>query len=135
MDTNQITQTLREKGITPTNQRVRIASLILEKPWHFSAEQLLEITNRDAKVASKATIYNTLELFTRKGLIKQLVVDPERVYYDSTTHPHYHYFDAETQQLIDIEPGEVDIRLPETLPPGMEVAGVDLVIQVRPQGH
>ncbi len=131
METAEVTKRLREQGITPTNQRIRIAAVILEKTWHFSAEQLLEETNREGKVASKATIYNTLDLFARRGLVKQLVVDPDRVYYDSSTHHHHHFFDPDTQQLFDIQPDQIDIKLPAALPAGKEIADVSVVIQLR----
>ncbi len=122
---------LRAHGVTPTTQRVTLARTIFSRAQHFSADQLLAETNKDAKLVSKATVYNTLELFARKGLVRQLVVDPSKVFYDSSTRPHFHFYNPETQELTDLDPDEVQVKLPNTLPPGMEIDNVDVIIQVR----
>ena len=122
---------LRCHGVTPTSQRVRIATTIFAEPQHFSADQLLARTNSDGRHVSKATVYNTLELFARKGLIRQLIIDPQRVFYDSSTHPHHHFYDPETRELTDFDCDQIDIRLPANLPPGSEIANVDVIIHLR----
>src|ERR1700756_4453533 len=122
---------LAECGIRTTAQRVRIAALLLSAPQHLSAEQILaQLRGLGARV-SKATVYNTLNLFAAHGLIRQLSVDGSRAWFDSNVDPHYHFHDLETGALIDVPvPSAEFSRLP-TPPPGTEVAGIDLVIRLR----
>ncbi len=82
---------------------------------------------------SKATVYNTLNLFAGKGLLKALQVDPERGVFDSNVTPHHHFHVEDTGELIDVPPGAVAFsRLPQ-LPPGTEPVAVEVVIRVRRQ--
>jgi Fur family iron response transcriptional regulator len=128
----KVRKLLKSKGIAPTNQRVNIAMTILEKPQHLSAEQVFEASNaRSDTPVSKATVYNALGLFARSGLIRELRVDPDRVFYDSSTHPHHHYYNSETQEIFDIDPGQLTVQLPQELPPGMEIDSVDIVVHLR----
>ena len=118
-------------GIRPTAQRVRIASLLLSAPQHLSAEQILANLRSSGTRVSKATVYNTLNLFASRGLIRQLSVDGSRAWFDSNVDPHYHFHDLASGALIDVPVPEVEFsRLPAP-PPGTEVAGIDLVIRLR----
>ena len=118
-------------GIRPTAQRVRIASLLLAEPLHRSAEQILANLRASGARVSKATVYNTLNLFAARGLIRQLSVDGSRSWFDSNVDPHYHFHDESSGALIDVPVPAVEFsRLPAP-PPGTEVAGIDLVIRLR----
>jgi len=118
-------------GIRPTAQRVQIAELLLSAPQHLSAEQILANLRRAGARVSKATVYNTLNLFAAHGLIRQLSVDGSRAWFDSNVVPHYHFHDEGTGALTDVAVPDVEFsRLPPP-PPGMEVAGIDLVIRLR----
>ena len=118
-------------GIRITEQRLRIASILLSVPQHLSAEQIADGLRREGARVSKATVYNTLNLFAAHGLIRQLTVDGDCAWFDSNIGPHYHFQDEHTGALRDVELQEVQFsRLPEP-PPGMEVAGIDLVIRLR----
>jgi len=122
---------LSECGIRPTAQRVRIATLLLSAPQHLSAEQILASLRAAGARVSKATVYNTLNLFAAHGLIRQLSVDGARAWFDSNVEPHYHFHDLETGALTDVPVPAVEFsRLPPP-PPGTEVAGIDLVIRLR----
>ena len=122
---------LRSHGITPTTQRVRIAAALLSKPQHLTADQVLQMVNHDNKKVSKATIYNTLKLFSEKGLIREHHLDASKAFYDSTTHIHHHYFNETTQELTDIDASDIDIKLPDDLPPGTEIDKVEMVVYLR----
>jgi Fur family iron response transcriptional regulator len=122
---------LYECGIRPTAQRVRIASLLLYAPQHLSAEQILANLRAAGARVSKATVYNTLNLFAARGLIRQLSIDGSRAWFDSNVDAHYHFHDVTSGALIDVPVPEVEFsRLPPP-PPGTEVAGIDLVIRLR----
>jgi Fur family iron response transcriptional regulator len=122
---------LSECGIRPTGQRVRIASLLLCAPQHLSAEQILATLRSSGARVSKATVYNTLNLFAARGIIRQLSVDGSRAWFDSNVDAHYHFHDTSSGALIDVPVPEVEFsRLPPP-PPGTEVAGIDLIIRLR----
>lgn len=124
-------QRLVRAGVRPTAQRLRIAALLMARPQHLSAEQVLAGLRNQGMRVSKATIYNTLNLFAASGLIRQLSVGNDRCWFDSNTEPHHHFHDVETGALTDVALGDVAIeRLPDA-PAGMQVEGVDLVIRVR----
>ena len=127
----KITRLLRSHGITPTAQRVKIAHTMLSRPQHLSADQLLVLTNKTGKIASKATVYNTLGLFAQKGLIRELVVDPKRTFYDSSTHPHHHFYNSDTHELSDITDNQVEVSIQGELPPGTEIDNVEVIIHLR----
>ncbi|MDE2050745.1 MAG: transcriptional repressor [Gammaproteobacteria bacterium] len=124
-------QRLADCGIRPTAQRVRVASLLLSAPQHLSAEQILASLRSAGARVSKATVYNTLNLFASHGLIRLLSVDGTRAWFDSNVDAHYHFHDTSSGALIDVPVPEVEFsRLPPA-PPGTEVAGIDLVIRLR----
>src|SRR5262249_54007935 len=92
-------QRLSYCGIRPTAQRVRIASLLLSAPQHLSAEQILAQLRAAGARISKATVYNTHNLFAAHGLIRQLSVDGARAWFDSNVHPHYTFPNLTTTAL------------------------------------
>ena len=129
---SQIAARLQACGIRATAQRLRIAELLLAAPQHLSAEQIAEALQGRGVEVSKATVYNTLNLFAARGLIRPLAVDDTRSWFDSNVEPHYHFHDAVTGALTDVALPEVQFsRLPAP-PAGMEVASLDLVIRLRP---
>ena len=81
---------LRRHGISPTRPRRQIAALMLSAPSHHSAEQVMERLAGAGVAVSKATVYNTLGLFARRGLLREVVVDRSKVFYDSNTSTHHH---------------------------------------------
>src|SRR5580698_1701570 len=83
-------------GIRPTAQRVRIAALLLASPQHLSAEQILATLRAAGARVSKATVYNTLNLFAERGVIRQLSVDGARTWFDSNVAPHFLYDEMAT---------------------------------------
>ena len=122
---------LRERGVTPTHQRLEIARALLSRKQHLSADEILGIVNRRHAETSKATVYNTLKLFLDKGLIREVIVDPTRVFYDSNTAPHHHLFDMDRGVLVDIDADQVAVTGLPTLPDGMRTVGVDVIVRVK----
>ena len=126
---------LCEYGITPTAQRIDIAAVLLARPQHVCAEDLQQMLAGHGTPVSKATVYNTLGLFARKGLVRELFVDSDKVLYDSNTTNHNHIYDVDTGALTDIDPGAVEMGALPVLPAGMIVESVEIVIRVRrPRG-
>ena len=120
-------------GLKPTAQRLQIAQVLLDKPQHLSADQVLLKVRRRGGSISKATVYNTLRAFADAGLVRTIVVDPERVFFDSTPGPHHHFFDLASHALHDIPAEGVRVEGLPPLPPGTESAGVDVVVRIRPR--
>ncbi|MGB5491965.1 MAG: Fur family transcriptional regulator [Woeseiaceae bacterium] len=117
-------------GITLTPQRLKIAEILLAKPQHLSAEQILEQLRESGSTVSKATVYNTLNLFGERGLVKELCVDPERRYYDSSNFPHHHFYNVDTCELTDIDAQDVRFSSLPELPVGTESHSVEVLIKV-----
>ncbi len=133
-DHDRLQAELEARGIQATAQRMRIAELLFARDQHLTAEQIIDtLAGRGTRV-SKATVYNTLNLFAEKGLLRALQVDPERGLFDSNMRPHYHIHVEDTGELIDVPPGDVEFSRLPTLPPGTESVAVDVVIRVRRQG-
>jgi len=80
---------------------------------------------------SKATVYNTLKLFGEHGIVKEIMADPVRKFYDSSTHPHHHFYNVDTGELSDIADEEVGFRNLPSLPAGTQQESVEVLIRVR----
>ncbi len=122
---------LRQYGINPTHQRIEIAHAIFTRGEHLSADQILGAVNDRASASSKATVYNTLNLFLEKGLIREVIVDPMRVFYDPNTAPHHHFYNVDTGELTDIEAEQIQLGGLPPLPSGMVTEGVDVIVRIR----
>ena len=125
---------LRAHGINPTHQRIEIAFALFSRHEHLSADQVMAIVNERHSETSKATVYNTLNLFLEKKLIREVIVDPNKVFYDPNTEPHYHMYDLQSGRLTDIDAADVRVIGLPALPPGMVTEGMDIVVRVRPSG-
>jgi Fur family iron response transcriptional regulator len=128
----QVSELLRAYGITPTHQRMEIAQVMFEKRWHPSADEILAAVNVRYAETSKATVYNTLKLFLEKRLIRELIVDPNKVFYDSNTSEHHHFYDVESGKITDIAAAGIRIDGLPPLPAGMVAAGIDIIVRTRP---
>lgn len=122
---------LTTHGIHPTAQRIRIAELLFAREQHLTADQVMQALGRDGAHVSKATVYNTLNLFAARGLLKPLQVDPMRGLFDSNTAPHHHFHVEDTGELIDVPPGAVQFSSLPALPSGTEAVAVEVVFRVR----
>jgi Fur family iron response transcriptional regulator len=128
---SEVVSLLKEAGITPTQQRIEIAQILFAQPQHLSAEQVLAQANREQALVSKATVYNTLGLFASKGLVREVIVDPSKVFYDSNTDPHHHFYNVDTGTLKDIDSSNLNIEQLPDLPEGTVADGVDIIIRLR----
>jgi len=129
----EVAERLRGHGIAPTHQRIEIAYVLLERCEHLSADRILALVNARHAEVSKATVYNTLRLFREKGLIRELVVDPAKVFYDPNTAPHHHFYDVVTGELTDIPGDSVRVDGLPPLPHGTVAEGIDVIVRTRPR--
>jgi Fur family iron response transcriptional regulator len=131
---SEVETLLRHHGVNPTAQRVLIARTLFAHGTHLAAEDLFRIVNADSPHVSKATVYNTLGLLAERGLIRAVIADPARVFYDPNTAPHHHFYDESTGKLTDVDAAEVEITRLPPLPKGAELRGVDVVIRLKQSG-
>ena len=122
---------LQEHGISPTAQRVEIAGILLSQRQHLSADQMLTRLDEHSAAVSKATVYNTLGLFAERGLIRQVIVDPAKVFYDSNVEAHHHFYNIDDGSLTDVDATEVPIEQLPRAPAGTVAEAVDIVIRIR----
>jgi Fur family transcriptional regulator, iron response regulator len=123
---------LSQKGITPTHQRVEIAHVLFERQRHLSADQVLALVNSRHAETSKATVYNTLKLFLKHQIVREVIVDPNKVFYDPNTEQHHHFYDVVSGELTDFPAEGVRIEGLPALPSGVVADGVDIVVRTRP---
>ncbi len=125
-------QRLLTAGIVPTRQRVALARLLFDgTDRHVTAEQLFAEARDSACEVSFATIYNTLTLFSEAGLLREVVVDATRTYFDTNVARHHHFFVEQTRTLIDIPDDEVVVaKLPDA-PVGMVMTDCEIIIRIR----
>jgi Fur family iron response transcriptional regulator len=128
---DNMAELLRAHDINPTHQRIEIAYALFSRQEHLSADQVMTIVNDRHAETSKATVYNTLNLFLEKGLIREVIVDPSKVFYDPNTGPHHHLYEVDSGRLTDINAGNVRIEGLPDLPKGMETVGIDLIVRVK----
>ena len=134
-DTNMSGESVRKVlwalNIKPTNQRIDIAKFILIKDQHLSAEDIFSSLNDNKCGISRATVYNTLNLFADKGLIRRVIIGSSKIYYDSKTTPHSHYYNVDTGEISDFEFNDAQISPLPALPEHTVQEGVDIVVRVK----
>ena len=126
-----LAERLRVHDINPTHQRIEIAYALFSRGEHLSADQVMAIVNERHSETSKATVYNTLNLFVKKKLIREVIVDPSKVFYDPNTAPHYHMYDVESGKITDIDATDIRVSGLPSLPAGVVTEGMDIIIRVR----
>ncbi len=131
MTREEILDLFGKRGVKPTPQRLEVAAILLERPQHLSADQIIDKLRDTGSNVSKATVYNTLNLFGERGIAREIKVDPVRRIYDSTRSHHYHFYNVDTGELQDIAADAVELGRQPDLPAGTEQLGVDIVIRVK----
>lgn len=133
-DTFDVVAVLRAADLRPTRQRRALATLLFGGgDRHVSAERLHEQARNLGIQVSLATVYNTLHQFTEAGLLRELVVDADRAYFDTNTHHHHHFYNEETGVLTDFPGAAVTVGTLPDAPSGCQITRVDVVVRVS--GH
>jgi Fur family iron response transcriptional regulator len=123
---------LKRAGLRPTRQRVELARLLFQDmDRHVTAESLAEEGARAGVKVSLATVYNTLHQFQAAGLLRQVIVDASRSYFDTNTGNHQHFFLEDEGLLIDIPGEQIAISGVPAAPRGLSVDRVDIVVRVK----
>ena len=131
---SRVLDRLKDAGLRPTRQRLALAKLLAEAgDCHMTAEQLHGQAQGAGIRVSLATVYNTLHQFTEAGILREIVVDAGRSYFDTNVSDHHHFFFEDSSQLQDIDGASVTIASLPTPPAGTAVRRVDVVIRVKPE--
>jgi Fe2+ or Zn2+ uptake regulation protein len=121
---------LEAKGIRPSAQRVAVAEYVLATEDHPSADRVWSRVKGKVPVLSRATVYNTLNLFVEKGLLRQLVLAEGNVVFDPKTEPHHHFIDDETGSIHDVPWTAVKVARVDEIP-GYDVREFQVVMRGR----
>ena len=124
---------LRGAGLRPTRQRLALTKLLYSNgDRHVTAESLHKEAMAEHVRVSLATVYNTLHQFTEAGLLREVVVDSTRSYFDTNTSHHHHFFCEEGRRLMDIPGDAIRVENLPAPPEGTAVNRIDVVVRVRP---
>ena len=129
---NDIIELLRDAGLRPTRQRLSLAwQLFSGRDRHVTAEQLHSESLGQGVSVSLATVYNTLHQFTTAGLLRELVVDSGRSYFDTNISAHHHLYFEDSGKLRDVSGDNIAIGELPALPEGAEISRIDIIIRVK----
>ena len=130
----EIVNKLRTSGLRPTRQRILIAENLFErdKTFHFTVETLnKEINKKGSDKVSLATVYNTVEAFTKAGHIKQILTSKSKSYFDTNIKSHHHFYDPDSKKLTDIDYQEVILKKIPNPPKGKKIKDLEVVISLQ----
>jgi Fur family transcriptional regulator, iron response regulator len=123
---------LRDAGLRPTQQRLALARLLFGKgDRHLCAEELHAEALQAKVPVSLATVYNTLNQFKSAGLLRELAIEGDRSYFDTNTSNHFHFFDNEKHQLMDIEADGVSVVGMPQVPEGKVIDRIDVIVRLK----
>ena len=108
---NIYTKKLRLSGLRPTKQRIKICEALFspEKTFHFTIKDLTKIIQDElSEKISLATVYNTVHAFKKKGYLKEISINSDKSYFDTNVTEHHHFFDEDTNELIDCSDEDID---------------------------
>ena len=131
---NDFVNKLRNSGLRPTKQRLRICEVLFntEKTFHFTINGLSKIISEKInQKISLATVYNTVHAFKKKGYLKEISMNSEKTYFDTNTSHHHHFFDSSTKELTDLSDDQVEkIKINRALP-GKKISSVEILVKVE----
>ena len=130
---NTFIDKLRSSGLRPTKQRLKICDVLFnrEKTFHFTVNDLAKnIAEQLNEKISLATVYNTVHAFKKKGYLKEISINSDKSYFDTNITNHHHFFDENTQKLIDCNPNDIDeINVKRNIT-GKKISSVEVLIKV-----
>ena len=97
-----IIELLNQYGIQPTPQRIAVAEFVLKTNAHPPADEVGATVREGCPTLSRATVYNTLNLFAEKGLLKLQPLKEGVAVFDPNVGRHHHFVDEETGKVYDI---------------------------------
>ena len=135
---NHYIHKLRSSGLRATKQRLMISKLLFgqKDTFHFTIENLRQLIKKNFnKKISIATIYNTINAFKKKGYLKEIPLEGNKTYFDTNTSIHHHFYDEETNKLIDINNSEISVNNIPSSPSGKTIKGVEVMVRIASDNH
>ena len=129
---------LRSSGLRPTKQRLMISKLLFgqKETFHFTINQLSKLIKKKLnKTVSLATIYNTVNAFKKKGYLKEIPLEGNKTYFDTNTSSHHHFYDEDTEKLIDIDNKEIYVNKVPASPSGKSIKSVEVMVRIASDNH
>ena len=124
---------LRSSGLRPTKQRLKICEVLFntEKTFHFTINDLSKIISEKlSEKISLATVYNTIHAFKKKGYLKEISINSDKNYFDTNISAHHHFYDEDTNELIDCSENDIDsINIKKNIT-GKKINSVEVLIKV-----
>ena len=130
---NIYTKKLRQSGLRPTRQRLKICEVLFtrEKTFHFTINDLTKIIEEKlSKKISLATVYNTVHAFKKKGYLKEISINSDKSYFDTNVTEHHHFFDEDTNKLIDCSNDDIDSINVKKNNTGKKIKSIEVLIKV-----
>ena len=130
---NTYTEKLRESGLRPTKQRLKICEVLFstEKTFHFTINDLTKIIEEKlSEKISLATVYNTVHAFKKKNYLKEISINSNKSYFDTNVTEHHHFFDEDTSELIDCSNEDIDSLNIRRNITGKKIKSVEVLIKV-----
>ena len=124
---------LRNSGLRPTKQRLKICEVLFntEKTFHFTINDLSKIISEKlGEKISLATVYNTVHAFKKKGYLKEISINGDKSYFDTNTSIHHHFYDEDTNELIDCNENDIDSINIKNNSTGKKINSVEVLIKV-----
>ena len=129
---SQALDRLRNAGLRPTRQRLALAKLLFDSHDRHVTAEILHGEALEANVrVSLATVYNTLHQFNSAGLLREIVVDSGRSYFDTNISDHHHVFNEDSRELMDIEGGQIGITGLPAIEAGQKMSRIDVIVRVK----
>ena len=131
---NMYVEKLRSSNLRPTKQRLKICKYLFDrkKTFHFTVETLNKKINKNGITkVSLATIYNTVEAFTRAGYLKEILTSKNKSYYDTNIKSHHHFYDEGTKELTDIHYNQIQLSKVPIPPKGKKIKNLEVVIRIQ----
>ena len=134
LNNSQYIKKLRNSGLRPTKQRVKICEVLFntDKTFHFTINELVtRISKVSSDKISLATVYNTVHSFKKKGYLKEIPINSDQSYFDTNTSHHHHFYDESQKNLIDIDDADVEPVKINTKIPGKKIKSVEVLVKVE----
>ena len=129
---------LRNSGLRPTKQRIKICEVLFNKEttFHFTINDLVKIIETEAnEKISLATVYNTIHAFEKKGYLKEIPIDSNQSYFDTNVTDHHHFYDISEKKLIDLDEVDVGpINIQKSIP-GKKIKSVEVLVKIDTDNH
>ena len=135
---NQYVNKLRSSGLRPTKQRLMISKLLFgqKKTLHFTIENLIKLIKKNMNQRiSLATVYNTVNAFKKKGYLREIPLEGNKTFFDTNTSSHHHFYDENTEKLIDINNEKISVNNIPVSPSGKSIKSIEVMVRIENDNH